>query len=547
MKKINKIFAVVLLLTGMVFTSCETTELDLLDDPNNLTLDKALLDRYLNAIQLSFNNFMFSTNSRGAQLTRVNYMSGREYETNFAPVFQNGIWAQAYQQMFSDMAAAEPQAIGLEKNKHLGVMRILKAYTLVTLVDTFGDVPNSQATQPIEFPAPIADPGADVYAAAIALLDEGIAFMNQPGDALENDFFYENDAQWIKLANTVKMIAYLNTGNTAGFNGIANNASSYISSATDDFQFQYGTNETNPDTRHPSYGGSYQPSGGVGGYRANWIMGTMLNNGDPRIRYYFYRQNDCTPGASCDPDGNQTTLGCSVAARPPHFPGSMLFCSIEEGYWGRDHGNSEGIPPDGNLKTAAGVYPAGGRFDGDEFETTQVGDGAGGAGINPIMLSSYTALMRAEVLLNANNVSGARTALRNGVEASINKVASFGNLDSTANSDFFPTSAEIETFLTNLANDFTSANADGKSNILAEQVLITNFGAGMTGYNMYRRTGYPLDLQFNIEPNAGPFIRSFLYPANEANVNANLAQKTSVGVQVFWDTNPASPGFPNAN
>lgn len=547
MKKINKIFAVVLLLTGMVFTSCETAELDLLDDPNNLTLDKALLDRYLNAIELSFNNFMSNTNSRGAQVTRVNYMFGTQYEANYGAANQNTIWAQAYQQMFSDMAAAEPQAIALENNKHLGVMRILKAYTLITLVDMFGDVPNSQATQPIEFPAPVADPGADVYAAAIAMLDEGIAFLNQPGDALENDFFYDNDySKWTKLANTVKMVAYLNSGNTSGFNSIANNAGSYISSAADDFQFQYGSNETNPDTRHPSYGGSYQPSGGVSGYRANWLMGTMLADNDPRIRYYFYRQNQCTPGAPCGP-GNQTTLGCSVGSRPAHFPASMIFCSLEDGYWGRDHGNSEGIPPDGNLKTAMGVYPAGGRFDGDEFTTTQIGDGAGGAGINPIMLSSYTALMRAEVLLAANNVSGARTALRAGVEASLAKVTSFGSLDPDANSDFFPSSADQTAFLNTVANDFTAASTSGKWNLIAEQVLIANFGAGMTGYNMYRRTGFPTDLQFNIEPSPGPFIRSFLYPANEANVNANLTQKSTVAVQVFWDTNASSPGFPPAN
>jgi len=76
-------------------------------------------------------------------------------------------------------------------------------------------------------------------------------------------------------------------------------------------------------------------------------MDKMLTLGDPRIRYYFYRQNDCTPGASCDPDGNQTQLTCSVAPRPTHFPADMIFCSVEDGYWGRDHGNAEGIPPDG--------------------------------------------------------------------------------------------------------------------------------------------------------------------------------------------------------
>jgi hypothetical protein len=64
---------------------------------------------------------------------------------------------------------------------------------------------------------------------------------------------------------------------------------------------------------------------------------------------------------------------------------------------------------------------------------------------------------------------------------------------------------------------------------------------------MYRRTGYPTSLQFNIEPNPGNFIRSFLYPSNEADVNSNISQKPNVDTKVFWDNNPSSPGFPSAN
>ena len=64
---------------------------------------------------------------------------------------------------------------------------------------------------------------------------------------------------------------------------------------------------------------------------------------------------------------------------------------------------------------------------------------------------------------------------------------------------------------------------------------------------MYRRTGYPKTLQFNIEPASGNFVRSFLYPSNEADTNSNIVQKPGVDVKVFWDINPSSPGFPFAN
>lgn len=82
---------------------------------------------------------------------------------------------------------------------------------------------------------------------------------------------------------------------------------------------------------------------------------------------------------------------------------------------------------------------------------------------------------------------------------------------------------------------------------MAEQFLVSLKGNGHDGYNMYRRTGYPLDIEPNIEVDPGAFIRSFLYPANAANTNSSIQQKQTVTTQVFWDTNPASPGYPEGN
>ena len=546
MKNISKLFTYVLLAAGLVFTSCETTDLDLLDDPNNVTQDKASLDRFMTSIQLDFSSFMRQMGSNGAALTRINYMFGRTYVNNYQPVALDGEWSIAYRGMFSDMAAAEILANDAGNNKHLGIMRILKAYTLITLVDAFGDVPYSQATNPSAFPAPMVDPGEEVYAAALDMLNEGIDLLGQPGDNLEYDFFYNNEfGKWVKLANTVKMVAYLNTGNTSAFNGIVNSGN-FINATADDFQFQYGTNETNPDTRHPEYNGNYNVTG-TGPYRSVWLMGTMLDLGDPRMRYYFYRQSDCCPGASCNPGGNQTTLTCSVAQRPNHFPSDMVFCSLEEGYWGRDHGNAEGIPPDSFQKTSSGVYPIGGSFDDDRFTSVSVGAGAGGAGIVPIMLASWTEFMKAEVALAAGSAGAASTALSAGINKHINKVLEFGSLDPDADSAFFASASDVSSYVSSVVNTFNSGSNEQKWEVLATQQFIAHYGNGMDSYNFYRRTGYPKKLQLNIDPNPGAFVRSFFYPANEANVNSNIVQKPGVDLQVFWDTNPPSPGFPVAN
>lgn len=555
MKNINKISIFLFLILGMTFTSCETTDLDLLDDPNNVTLDKADLDRYLVAIQLDFRSFAETYGRNGAQLTRIEYMFGRNYVANYTPENTNFEWGLAYQGMFSDIAGARLLANDQAANNHLAVMNIMQAYTLMTLVDFYGDVPFSEASNSSEFPFPNADDDADVYAAAINLLDEAASLFALGGQPIVNDFFYDNDySKWGRLLNTLKMNAYLNTrlvdsAALSKFNAIVSSGN-FISSSDQDFQFQYGTSEVNPNTRHPAYGADYGVSG-AGRYRSNWLMELMLDNNDPRLRYYFFRQSICTPGTVgadgviCDPNGPQ--LQCSLQTKPPHYPSDMTFCNVDGGYWGRDHGNDEGIPPDSFRRTAMGVYPAGGRFDGDEYANTGLGLGAGGAGVTPIMLASWVDLMRAEVAMVSNNTGAAGTFLQSALTKSMTKVLSYGAKDPTANATFFASASDVSAHNAAVAASFNSGNTTDKWNVLASQTFIAYYGNGINPYNFYRRTGYPTTLQFNIEPSSGNFVRSFLYPATEANTNTNIVQKPNVDQQVFWDNNPASPGFPFSN
>ncbi len=558
MKKINKIQILLFLFLGIMFTSCETTDLDLLDDPNELTLDKADLNHYLNAIQLDFKSFISLIGDNGAELTRIEYMFGRNYINNYQPVSSNTIWNIAYQRMFSDMKQAEGIALELEMDKHIGVIRVLKAYTLMTLVDFYGDVPLIEATNPTEFPFPHTDSGKSVYAAAIAMLDEGINFLNSDlGSTLENDFYYYNDfAKWVKLAKTLKMGAYVNTrlvddNAMAKFNSLVS-SEDFISSTADDFEFTYGANLTSPDTRHPAYTADYTQTGASGGsYRSNWIMNQMLVDDDPRIRYYFFRQNECTPGSEdangepCPPD--QQRLICSTQARPPHYQPHMPYCSVASGYWGRDHGNAEGIPPDNFLRTVTGVYPAAGKFDDNDYSPINLGLGGGGAGILPVMLASWVDLMRAEMALVSGNSGAASSHLQNAMQKSIDKVMGFISVDPDADSDFAPTSDDVSDFISGKITEFSNADPDGKWNILGEQNFVSHYGNGIEAYNSYRRTGQPTSLQFNVELSSGNFIRSFLYPSSEADTNSNITQKETVDVKVFWDTNPNSPAFPFAN
>ncbi len=132
---------------------------------------------------------------------------------------------------------------------------------------------------------------------------------------------------------------------------------------SEDFQFRWGSNGNNgenPDTRHPRYSTSYTATGG-GDYMSNSLMNYMRGTGwfgsnfDPRIMFYFHRQTNATPGIAGAP-ADEETLECGLQTAPAHYAG-YVFCGVSNGWWGRDHGNDNGIPPDGFLKNFSRCIP----------------------------------------------------------------------------------------------------------------------------------------------------------------------------------------------
>ncbi|XLS30191.1 SusD/RagB family nutrient-binding outer membrane lipoprotein [Flavobacteriaceae bacterium M23B6Z8] len=552
MKRIYK-FITLVLFSSLMLNSCETTELDLRDNPNFLAGDQGNVDFFLTAIQLQYAELMDDLGFTGARLVRMQVLLERNYLNALAPVNFDEEWEWAYQDILADIRKMTPLAEADGQYRHIGITNVLEANLIVTLVDYFGEVPYSEAIQGLDNPNPKLDSGAELYDAALALLDEAINNFTRDDNLLEvqNDFYYNGDYDnWIKLANTLKMKIYLqrrlvDANAAASFQAIVDSGD-FIASNSEDFEFNWGTNEVLPDTRHPSYILNYTPTGAQT-YMSNWLMNYMQENDDPRIRYYFYRQVSVLPGeGGTDPD--EETLRCSLQDAPLHYvEGGFTFCSLPNGYWGRDHGDDEGIPPDGLLRTVYGVYPAGGAFDDNRFEGVEQGLGAGGAGITPLMLASTVDFMRAEMAMAAGSPGDAEQFILDGMEKSINKVMTFGSKDPDADLSFAPSMAEVQSYIDDIEDAFENAsNDDERWNILAEQYWVASYGNGTMNYNFYRRTGYPTTLQPNREPQPGGFIRSLRYPQNALN-NSSIQQKNTVTDQVFWDTNPGSPGFPEAN
>jgi len=526
--------------TLLVLVSCETTELDLTDNPNALSPSQADPTFFLNSIQIDFAFWVNSMGERGAELTRINYMSGRTYNNIYSPDSWNGIWSSAYRGMLEDIRLMNLLAEEAGLNYHRGMGKVFEAYILMTLVDYFGDIPYTEALQGGEgILNPEADSGTSVYSAAIALLDSSIADFIAEGPVPSNDYFYGGDAsKWIKAANSIKKKALLNQGDFSAYNAISN----YISEPEDDFQFSWGTSAATPDTRHPYYRSSYTSTGG-NEYMSNWMMFKMLNghggNTDPRINYYFYRQVSETPGF--DSAANEEVLECGLPGYyvPPQLRGDDTpFCAPTNsaskpagGYWGRDHGNDNGIPPDGFLKTLRGVYPAGGTFDDRSFSGQIAGDGLAGAGITPVMLSSWMHFMNAEVAVSTGGdpTSETLTAL----EQALNKADDLGGPEMAQE--------DVDAYVAAFTSDWSAASSvSEKLDMWATEFFISMAGNGIDAYNSYRRNGFPRDVQPNIEPDPGQFPLIQYYPANYVNTNKNASQRANKNERVFWNSNGPS-------
>ena len=491
-KKISYVFF--FLITFGICLSCETTELNLTDNPNGLSESQANADFLLNEIQAQFAENVQEFGRTGMEVTRITNMAGRNYQNAYSPASQNARWSRSYQSILKNIRIMTPLANAKGLKYHLAIAKVIEAFTIVNLVDFYGDVPYTEAVGTLTNPA--VDKGAVVYAKAVVLLDEAIVLFSGSSlvSANFNDLFYNKVwAKWSALANSLKLKIYaqsrlVDPTAITKFNAIIAGGN-YIKVAADDFQYDWGISLANPDSRHPIFVDNYLASpGGTTEYQSISFMDYMKNSksiSDPRMKYYFYRQV-----ASNTPFETIQFIRCSQEPIPPHYAG-FAYCSLANGYWGRDHGNSEGIPPDGDKKTAYGVYPGGGRFDDNSYKVVTNAQGAKGDGITPIFLSSTVDFLRAELALNGGT-GDAKALLTSGIAKSFTKVRGFISRDKTAILTAVPAVTIDATYLAAVGNAFDSATSSGKMELVANEFFVSLFGNGIDAYNFYRRTGFPV-------------------------------------------------------
>lgn len=138
------------------------------------------------------------------------------------PIWENGYTYLNYYELLRIDAEGE----GAPAYKAIAM--VMQAWHYMRLVDTYGDIPFTQALQGQKYPRPVYDNGADVYKSSIDMLSTAVELLGRsplpsekrPG---KDDILFNGDlSKWIKFANTIKLRALMR--------GSEVNTSSYIQS-----------------------------------------------------------------------------------------------------------------------------------------------------------------------------------------------------------------------------------------------------------------------------------------------------------------------------
>jgi hypothetical protein len=176
------------------------------------------------------------------------------------------------------------------KKNQLALIDILTVYSYQILVDTFGDVPYSEAFKGSGNYLPKYDKAVDIYKNLIVRLDRDIADIQTGYPSFgEADFIYKGDVTlWIKFANSIKLKLGINLKASGLENSIADAAimsasKGAFTSNKNNAKITYEKNvpNTNPLFVELVFGGRHDF------VPAKPFVDALVSKNDPRTKVYF--------------------------------------------------------------------------------------------------------------------------------------------------------------------------------------------------------------------------------------------------------------------
>ena len=544
-------FFTMLILLVAVVTGCKKF-LDVNKNLNSPTPEKASVSLLLSSCERAIaNNVALGTGLGNTMSVYTHQMTGRVAADRYGSGSQG--WDGLYTAI-ANLNVIIKNGTAETRYAYAGVAKILKAYTYSILVDVYGDIPFTEFDQ---FPAikqPKFDLGKDIYPKLFAMIDEGIADIDNPITNISkpgaDDYIYKGDlVKWKKAARTLKLKMYtqvrLVQNVSTQVQALLGTPANLISSQADNFMLPYGPFATTDD-RHPAYG-DYNATQRGGQLVSPWLYEMMKGrnanilsgNPDPRIPYYIYNQK----------------LPSALPENCTEFRDGG-FISILFGSNGncRDGSNSA-------TYSLFGLYPAGGRFEDNTGRTiTTIGALNAGTGALPHQFITYADRLYLEAeLINAGLATGTeRTVFSNALNESFKQmdyiIGNFikpGNAGAAQTVPLIDTMSATTVYKTAVLAAYDAGTPAKKLEYIMTEKWINRIENPVDSYTDYRRTGYPVlfspapvgnitsvtapDGKVTPVSNDRRYPLSLPFNTNEIALNSNAPpQKVPENYKVFW-------------
>jgi hypothetical protein len=182
------------------------------------------------------------------------------------------------------------------KQNRLAIIEVLSIYAWSVLVETFGNIPYTEALD-IENPLPKYDDGMTVYKALITRLDAAITNMDPAYGSLDMaDNMYQGDvALWIKFANSMKLrmgLLLADADNAYAQTVVEAAAPNVFTSNDDNAHLIYLAAQPNTN---PIYD-DLVASGRHDFVPTKTVVDSMKSLADPRMPFYFTMVDTSTSG-----------------------------------------------------------------------------------------------------------------------------------------------------------------------------------------------------------------------------------------------------------
>ncbi|MGB3344000.1 MAG: SusD/RagB family nutrient-binding outer membrane lipoprotein [Aequorivita sp.] len=443
-----------------------------------------------------------------------------------------------------------------QKPNKLAIIEILSAYAWSNLVETYGDIPYSEALD-IKNLLPKYDNGLEVYKDVLSRLNTAIGQLNSESSfSNTEDLIYGGNAEsWKWFGNTLKLRMGLILADVPGEGALSKTTvetaynSGVISSNADDANYQYSTAAPNNNPVNDNLVLS-----GRNDYVAAKTIADIMNDfKDPRRAQYFDPNINENIGevASVSTTGNVTTITfvdpltvSPIVGNDAYVPTSDLEVPLRLGTITAVGGNSIDIediiemPAVGEVVFYA-IYEGAVVGEQSRYALLTHANRTMVEATNPgILLSNIEAkFLLAEAAARLYNVGGsAKDYYDAGIAASFELWGSDNLMDYLAN-------PKVD-YNTALA---ASSSATPWKEVIGTQAWLGLYNRTFAVYLSVRRLDYPILTQ-PVNMKGGGYPVRYTYPVTEQNLNRTNyeAAASAIGgdlptTKLFWDKNYTFP------